>query len=138
MANYRNDTKAKEMYDLYCKGFSLGKVAEAFGVTRQSIYKMFKRRNYILRSRARPLPFVFFNGNKYTLRNNGYYGQTSGNRTLLHRDVWKKVNGKIPPGFDLHHIDGNRSHNDIQNLEIYSKSEHASKFNTGRNQYSPK
>ena len=53
----------------------------------------------------------------------------------MHRDVWEYYNGKILKGHDIHHIDRDKINNNITNLELYSKSEHAKKFNTGNNQY---
>ena len=133
MGAHRKDSKAEEMYELYGQGFSLDQVGKAFGVTRQSVYKMFKKRRYILRSKPKPLPFVEFNGYRYTLRNTGYYGRTNGERTLLHRDVWQSRYGSIPDGYDIHHLDRDRFNNHISNLELISKSEHASRYNTGKN-----
>ena len=43
--------------------------------------------------------------------------------------------GKIKKNYDIHHIDHNKANNNINNLELYSKTEHASKFATGNNQY---
>ncbi|RJP34735.1 MAG: HNH endonuclease [Candidatus Omnitrophota bacterium] len=42
----------------------------------------------------------------------------------MHRDVYEYYYGEIPDGYDVHHKDGDRSNNDIGNLEIYTKSEH--------------
>lgn len=127
------DKKAKMMFDLYKKGFSLEQVGNAFGTTRQAVYGLFKTRGLNLRKRTK-LPFIMFNGSKYTIRNNGYYGKTNDGRTLLHRDIWEKSNGIIPEGFDIHHIDGNKQNNKIENLELIRKDIHAKKFSTGRNQ----
>lgn len=126
--------KYQEMYAEYKKGFSLEQVGKMFGITRQSVYIGFKRRNYKLR-KPRQLPYQYFDGKKFTLRNHGYYGLTRGKRTLMHRYVWEYHNGKIPKGHDLHHKDHNKTNNKIENLELYSKAEHARKFATGNNQY---
>lgn len=128
----RNDDKAKSMFELYKKGFSLEQVGNAFGVTRQSVYKMFKKRNFKLRN-SKKLPFIIFNGNKYTLRNTGYYGRTNKNRSLLHRDIWKSNHGKIPNGYDIHHIDGNKQNNHINNLEIIKKDTHSKIYTSRKN-----
>ncbi len=48
-----------------------------------------------------------------------------GNRRL-HRLIWQKVNGKIPKGFDIHHKDGNKLNNSIENLECIPHREHLS------------
>jgi len=129
-----DNKKAKKMYAEYQKGFSLNEVGKMFGVTRQSVYYMFKCRNLKLRTKKQ-LSFLMFNGNKYTLRNNGYYGMTYGKRTMMHRDVWEQIKDKIPKGYDIHHKNHDKTDNRIENLEIYSKSEHAKKFATGHNQF---
>ena len=54
----------------------------------------------------------------------GNYYQRKGRR--LHRVVWEYHNGEIPEGYHVHHIDGDRSHNDIGNLELLSEFEHLS------------
>ena len=44
--------------------------------------------------------------------------------TLEHRYIWEQHNGVIEMGMIIHHVDGNRSNNNIGNLEMMSKSEH--------------
>lgn len=41
-----------------------------------------------------------------------------------YRQVWEKEYGKIPKGYEIHHIDGDRSNNDISNLKCVSIDEH--------------
>lgn len=42
-----------------------------------------------------------------------------------HRYVWELHHGKIPPGAVIHHIDGDRSNNSIENLQLIpSQREH--------------
>lgn len=48
-----------------------------------------------------------------------------------HRLVWIKNNGKIPIGMVVHHIDGDKGNNNIQNLMLMSRSDHASFHNKG-------
>jgi hypothetical protein len=43
---------------------------------------------------------------------------------LEHRLVWEKVNGPIPEGMVLHHIDENPLNNTIENLQLVTRSEH--------------
>jgi len=129
------DKKTTEaMYKLYQQGYSLARVGKSFGVSRQSVYERFARRKLKLRT-IKPLPFIIFQGKKYTRRPIGYYGCTNNNRTYLHRVVWESVNGKIPKNYDVHHIDNDRTNNHIDNLELISKSEHASKYPGRQNQY---
>ena len=46
----------------------------------------------------------------------GFYYQRKGRR--LHRAVWEHHNGPIPAGSHVHHRDGDRSNNGIDNLEL--------------------
>ena len=43
------------------------------------------------------------------------------------RWVWINYNGKIPENMDVHHKDGDKSNNEIENLEIISRSDHLKK-----------
>lgn len=48
-----------------------------------------------------------------------------GKRTREHRVVWEKFHGqKIPPGYAVHHIDGDGHNNDPSNLVLLSNGEH--------------
>jgi hypothetical protein len=44
--------------------------------------------------------------------------QVNGKDTFEHRETWEKINGKIPDGFVIHHVNGIRSDNRIENLEL--------------------
>lgn len=46
---------------------------------------------------------------------------------LEHRKVWFDHNGKIPDGMVVHHINGDRTDNRIENLEILTCSQHMKK-----------
>lgn len=67
----------------------------------------------------------------------GYYRittQSEGNhRKLLHRLIYADAHGPIPEGYVVHHIDGNRINNSIDNLELMPLSEHSSKHAAGEN-----
>ena len=52
----------------------------------------------------------------------GWYFQHRGKR--LHRMVWEHHNGPIPDGAHIHHKDGDRSNNAIENLECLTPQEH--------------
>ena len=43
---------------------------------------------------------------------------------LIHRAHWEAVAGPIPDGFMIHHIDENRTNNDIDNLACVSPGGH--------------
>lgn len=47
-----------------------------------------------------------------------------GKRVLEHRQVWEDNKGKIPPWYSIHHKDGNKLNNNIENLELLRFEEH--------------
>lgn len=130
--------KRKPVYDnayqLYLDGLSLQQVAEQIGVTRQCVYRAFKQRQFILRG-PNFRPYQIYDGKKFTLRNTGYYSLTTDERCLMHRYVWENENGFIPEGYDIHHLDEDRSNNSIFNLMCLSKAEHTKRFSPHNNQY---
>lgn len=121
-------------YELYLLGLSLSEVGQKVGLTRQSVFKAFKKRGF----RLRPInnrPEQEYDGRKFTLRNNGYYGLTTDDRILMHRYIWEKEVGKIPQGWDIHHINENKADNRIENFECLPKAEHTRKYSPHNNQY---
>lgn len=121
-------------YESYLSGLSLEQVARAIGITRQGVFKAFKRRGFTLRGKNFK-PFQIYDDKKFSLRNTGYYSLTTDQRVLMHRYVWEKEKGKIPSGDDIHHIDRNKANNLIDNLQCMPKSEHSRLYATGNNQY---
>ena len=128
------DKKYKKAYKLYKTGLSLSEVGGIIGVTRQCVYDAFKVRGFVLRTKNKRL-VQYFDDKKFTLRNTGYYSLTVGNRMQMHRYVWEYYFGEIPDGYDIHHINENRSDNRIENLECLSKSEHTRRYSPHNNQF---
>lgn len=60
------------------------------------------------------------------LNKNGYYviRHSSQIYTSLHREVYKKYNGDIPKGWEIHHKDCDKTNNNPQNLIALSRSQH--------------
>lgn len=133
MANRRNPVY-ENAYQLYLDGYSLEQVAKQIGVTRQCVYKAFKKRNFQLRG-VNFKPYQFYDGKKFSLRSNGYYSLTNNDRCLMHRYVWENIKGNIPIGYDIHHLNEDRSDNRIENLECLSKSDHTKLYSPHNNQY---
>lgn len=86
-------------------------------------------KNKILSGRTKALiineKLVLFHKNTegYWVNNSTFHKEI-----LLHREVIKKELGLTDEdltGKEIHHIDKNKDHNEIQNLKIMSKSEHA-------------
>lgn len=71
----------------------------------------------------------FFNGEMFTRdERTGYYlcsrNDENGIRKRMHVYVWEYYNGVVPPGNEIHHIDGNKANNCIDNLECIRAEEH--------------
>ena len=67
---------------------------------------------------------VIFNGRRYHKRHNGYW---KSGQLWLHREVWKNTHGDIPPKHVIHHKDGDRDNNTLENLELLSFTEHSAR-----------
>jgi hypothetical protein len=54
-----------------------------------------------------------------------YCSTTEDGKTILvHRQVWIRHNGRIPFMHEVHHINGNKKDNRIENLMLVTKSKH--------------
>jgi hypothetical protein len=51
--------------------------------------------------------------------------RAGGRMVRQHRQVWQRHRGPIPPGWHVHHRDGNKANNRIGNLEALSPKDHA-------------
>lgn len=110
-------------YELYKEGKSLQEVAEIVQTTRQKLYYYFSKNKLICRKLVRK-EFIVIDGLKFTVNRDGYYECTTIDRLMLHNYNWEKVNGKIPNGYELHHIDLVKTNNEIQNLLLVTPQEH--------------
>lgn len=70
--------------------------------------------------------FAYFNGLKFTRDNKTGYYLNSTIRKRLHRYVWEYFNGPIPAGCHIHHKDGDKNNNNIENLVLMKHSRHVS------------
>lgn len=60
-------------------------------------------------------------------RKSGYFlssREIEGKRKRLHVYIWEKENGKVPKGYEVHHIDKNKDNNELKNLKILTAEEH--------------
>ena len=71
-----------------------------------------------------PEKYQYYRGVKFTRDEKTGYYLNSTLKIRMHRFVWVCERGDIPKGYDIHHIDHDRSNNDISNLQLLTKSEH--------------
>lgn len=64
---------------------------------------------------------IKYDGKIFYRQRDGYYRDF---RTTLHRYKFEKKYGSILPGFAIHHIDGDKRNNNINNLMLVSIKEH--------------
>lgn len=61
----------------------------------------------------------FFENKKKTYKNNSGYLRYKDSGKFVHIAVAeKKVGGKIYPGYQVHHKDGNKTHNSVDNIAV--------------------
>ena len=80
---------------------------------------------------------VYFGKKFYKDKSLGYWRSTKSAALYAHRWVWMMYFGHIPSGMHVHHIDGNRSNNDITNLQMLKHSDHI-KFHWRKKKHDPK
>lgn len=91
----------RAMHERYLEGLSLSEVAREFGVTRQSVYGRFVARGLPMRAR-RFAPVVAWRGTEYSASaKDGRYRAQAPGRELLHRAVWERAHGPVPPHHEV-------------------------------------
>lgn len=71
-----------------------------------------------------------YHGKYYRTNAYGYYVSCENKSDRLHRVIWKELHGDIPSGFIIHHKDGNKKNNVIENLELIEWGAHTIKHRT--------
>ena len=72
---------------------------------------------------------ISFNGKRFSW-DGKYYAPVGGYKQehkRFHQEVWQYYNGEIPKGYHIHHKDGDRANNEINNLEAVKIKEHLSR-----------
>lgn len=72
--------------------------------------------------------FVMLDGIRFYPSSQGYWVGSVAPKKIkrMHIYVWEKHNGPVPKGYLVHHIDGNKGNNSIENLRLVTRGEHAS------------
>ena len=118
----------EDIKELYLNGYSYNDIAIIYDMSRQAVWERMKRLGVPARQK-KLLPFVMYDGIKFTVSSTtGYFRNTDrtsrGLAISLHRYKYELENGVIPPGWDVHHIDLDKTNNKLSNLTAMSKSDH--------------
>ena len=123
------EIKTEYLIRLYESGKSLPEISEMVKITDQAIWLRLKNAGVKLRSISDAIKLSFKTGRSIILsgknhpcwkggrykHKDGYIHINSG-RDREHRVVWEKANGKIPLGWVIHHLNGIRDDNRLENL----------------------
>ena len=77
---------------------------------------------------------VELHGVAYFQNSDGYYltGPNNGVDRLYHRQLWIDAHGPIPPGWQVHHLDHDKTNNDLSNLAAMSARAHHRHHHVGK------
>lgn len=68
--------------------------------------------------------FAYFDGLRFCRDEKTGYYLNAVTHKRLHRYVYERVNGKIPAGYQIHHIDHDKGNNEPENLELLTAKQH--------------
>ena len=74
----------------------------------------------------------YYKGRRYVVGVQGYFVASNGSGDLLHRDIWADHNGQVPSDVIIHHKNGDRLDNRLENLELMEWGEHTRHHNLQR------
>ena len=85
------------------------------------MFNVNKRKNVVTREGQR-----MYMGKKYAVeKETGYLVCTTGERKRLHVAIWEhEMEQEVPPGCVIHHLDWNKTHNEIKNLVCVTVEDH--------------
>jgi hypothetical protein len=132
------EIKTELLTKLYNSSKSLPEISEEVGITEQAIWQRLRMSGIKLRNHKEATILAFKNGrlkvqkglNHHSWKGgrfkdrNGYIYINNG-RKSEHRVVWEKANGKIPKGHIIHHLNGIRDDNRLENLCSLPRKRHS-------------
>lgn len=138
----RKKIKTQDIADMYASGMSAPEIAAKLGITYQCVYDRLAEIGMKTRSRREQIKVMIERGtynvpcgekNKLwrggtTIDEYGYRHINIGGKYILeHRLIWEKERGPIPDGFVVHHLNGDKIDNRIENLIALPRKCHSPK-----------
>lgn len=134
-ANRKCNDIVQAMYAMYLTGKSIAAVAKVYKKTRQAVFDQFRVRGFKMRSKQMK-GLTVIDGYRFTFTKGGYLRGTVGDRRITaHHYVWTKVNGPLPAGSCIRHVNGDRTDNRLENLEMMTIAEFSRKHSPHLNQF---
>ena len=128
-----------ELAQRYAAGESTYELAAAYGVSQMTIWHRLDDVGFGMRRCGAQFGNQkrlghYKRGGPLHITAGGYLRTNNrrGNICSVHRACWEAYHGSIPRGCAVHHIDGNRENNEIDNLLCMPKSDHAALHNRKR------
>ena len=124
MMAWRIELPADEIVARYEAGESARGLGQAYGVSRGTVQRRLLAADVTMRPRGRPWGW-FKRGGPLSI-NHGRLGtrDCEGKPQYIHRGCWEACCGPVPDDYVVHHIDGDRMNNEIENLACLPHGEH--------------
>jgi hypothetical protein len=133
---------SQKIADMYISGMSATEVAKELGITYQCVYDRLAEVGVKTRTRQEQIKMMISRGTYNlpmgeksklwrggtTFDSNGYkYINVGGGYIAEHRLIWEKHNGPLPSRWVIHHLNGIKTDNRIENLSGVPRKEHSPK-----------
>ncbi len=133
------EIKTNCIINLYKRGFSLPAISEKIGITNQAIWERLKKAGVNRRSHSVATKLAYergrlkyqcgeqhhsWKGGKYKDKNGYIWIMINKKQYAEHRIIWEKYNGKLKTDWIVHHLNGIRDDNRIENLQGMPRKRH--------------
>jgi len=134
------EIKTEYLIKLYKGGCSLPEISEMVGITNQAVWERLKRSGIKLRSPKESVELAYKRGRLIVPTGKNHHSWKGGRnknksgyivivvrqkRYFEHRIVWEDAHGKIPAGHIIHHLNGIRDDNRLENLCLLPRERHS-------------
>jgi len=129
----------QSLIDKYQQGASLNEISEEVGLTNQAIFQRLIKAGVKTRTISEGVKLAHQRGRisqrgednplwkgGRSIDKDGYVSvRINGNQHAEHRVVWEQAHGVIPTGWVIHHLNGVRDDNRLENLCAMSRKRHS-------------